>query len=151
MIKKLLALALLIGFSSTVNAGWHVNATWKIVRSDGELQWQRVVNGYGTTKLQALNDARSKCLIQAAGNKTRKKVCRVKTPKATYSPFPTGPYTKTCGKPEVKGNLLVTRWCKPGIEKKELDLSSCNGDLDRIQNCNGQLKCGECSPGEKKS
>lgn len=151
MYKKLLALALLVGFSGTVNAGWHVNATWKIVRSDGEVQWQKVINGYGKTKNQALSDARNKCLGYAAGNKTRKKVCRVKTPRASYSPFPTGPYTQSCGKPEVKGNILQTRWCKPALEKRELDLGSCNGDLDHISNCNGQLKCGGCSPGEKKS
>lgn len=151
MFRKFLILALLIGFSSNLSAGWRVNATWKIIRSDGEVQWQKNEFGYGTSKNQALADARSKCLNHATGNKARKKVCRVKTPRATYTPFPTGPYTKSCGKPEVNGNLLTARWCRPVLNKRELDLGACNGDIDHIQNCNGQLQCGECSPTGKKS
>ncbi|WP_156336907.1 hypothetical protein [Achromobacter kerstersii] len=140
-IQKLFRIAIalfLITGPSSAFARWQASVTWQIGPGPS------TYTGIGDSQPEALGAARSTCW-QAQPLDDWKNFCKNNPTRVEYSQLPEGSYIKSCGGCRVVDNKLVCDYCKPVIERRELDLAVCTGDsINHIENCHGDLRCTGC-------
>lgn len=137
-IKSLFILIIVCISSSTNAIFWKVKATWQFGNG------HREYTGMGNTQDSALENARSLC-SQSQPLDDYKYYCYNAPTRTVYSNLPGGEFWRSCGNPRMEGTKLVTDWCKPVLERRELDLMTCpEKTRDYIENCHGDLTCGVC-------
>lgn len=100
--------------------------------------------GYGDTQAAALLNARRDCAAHQNLDHMAAQ-CWTSSPDVSYATMAGGSYLKSCGNCRPEGNLLVCDWCKPVIERRQLDMNQCPGDaFNHVENCHGDLTCGAC-------
>lgn len=138
VIQALLVLIVMLMPCSSAWARWQVSATWQVGGA------APTYTGIGDSKAQALAQARLACQ-QAQPLKEYQNYCLNEPTRESYSELPEGTYIKSCGKCRVEGAKLVCDYCKPKIERRELDLAQCTSEaIKHIENCHGDLNCSSC-------
>lgn len=129
-------------FSESAWARVQAIASWKIAGNSQQY------TGIGGSNEQALEAARMNCKAAQAIADWRN-FCLNAPERLEYSTIPGGTYTKSCGvcgvRKEGGAEILGCSFCKPVMERRELNLSQCPADArDKIENCHGELICGVC-------
>lgn len=126
---------ILIAGHSFAFARWQATVTWQIGPGPGTYK------GIGESQGEAFLAAQNLC-YQAQPLDDWKAYCLNAPAKTEYTALPGGSYIESCGNCRPENNKLVCDWCKPVLERRELDLSTCPASrLDHIQNCGGDLNC----------
>lgn len=130
--------AIFLFFSGSAFATWKAEAVWAFGR-DNTITY----TGIGDSKESALGAAKNAC-INAQNIDEYKYYCQNKPRRESYSQLPNGTYINSCGNCRFEDSTtkLVCDYCKPVIERRELDTSTCIGDtINHIENCHGTLSC----------
>lgn len=136
------ALALFILWPDVAQAAWGASVPLKVDGSTIRF------NGYGTTKEEAVLNARRRCLslqvLQAQGQCSPDPQGIVSYSEISVLPKVGGSFLKSCDGCEIIGTKLKCRKCPPK-EGVQLDVASCTPEgMMSIENCHGDLYCGMC-------